>query len=78
MLINLAKGLVGLYVGGERALLPKKKKKDKGNAGVPIEILRGAAKFNEVNRKRTSIVGIASAPYRIAMPSVAFLNSCRR
>ena len=56
-------------------LLPKKKKKDKGNADVAIGILRGAANFNEVNRKRTSIVGIASAPNRSATPSVAFLDS---
>lgn len=45
---------------------------------MAIEILRGAANFNEMNRERTSIVGTASAPYRSAMPSVASLDSCRR
>jgi hypothetical protein len=77
MLINLANGLVCMRKRKEFVLLPKKRKKDKGNAGVAIEILRGAANFNEANRERTSIVGIASAPYRSATPSVASLDSCR-
>lgn len=62
----------------EFVFLPKKKKKDEGSAGVTIEILRGAANFNEMNRERTSIVGISSAPYRSATPSAASLDSYRR